>query len=88
MARLQVGSFGACNSRHWANGLCVIMDCGVVIVDIKKTIKHNLITLYSTLVKLSNEVSDCSLCYIKMYGNISDFSSSLKLANCKRSLEV
>jgi len=44
---------------------------GVVIVDIKKTIKHNLITFYSTLVKLSNEVSDCSLHYIKMYGTIS-----------------
>ncbi len=33
---------------------------GVVIVDIKKTIKHNLITFYSTLDKLSNEVSHCS----------------------------
>ncbi len=43
---------------------------GVVIVDIKKTIKHNLITFYATLVKLSNDVSDCSLCYIKMYGNM------------------
>ena len=33
---------------------------GVVIVDIKKTIKHNLLMFYSTLVKHSNEVSHCS----------------------------